>query len=129
MRGSRSRMLPIALIALAATSLVHHVHNAQFLDDYPNMPAWLSVGSVYAAWLVAAAVGFAGYALWRSGHRVIGTVLLLAYGCSGLDALIHYLIAPLAAHSLAMQLTIALEAAAGAFLLGVVATARAHVQG
>src|SRR5688500_13191728 len=52
LRGSRSRMLPIALIALAATSLVHHVHNAQFLDQYPNMPAWLSVGSVYAAWLV-----------------------------------------------------------------------------
>ena len=121
-------MLPIALVALAATSLVHHVHNAEFLDDYPNLPAWLSVGSVYAAWLVATALGFAGYLLWRSGHRVIGTVLLLAYGCYGLDALVHYFLAPAAAHSLAMHSTIGLEAAAGAFLLGVVATARPNVR-
>jgi len=34
-------LLP-ALAAYAAASLFHHVHNAEFLDQYPNMPAWLS---------------------------------------------------------------------------------------
>lgn len=122
--GSRSRMLPIALILLAATSLIHHVHNAEFFGDYPSMPAWLSPGAVYAAWPVAAAVGIAGYALLRAGYRAIGTLLIVAYGCYGLDGLVHYVIAPLSAHSLAMHFTIVLEAAAGGLLLGVIARSR-----
>ena len=85
--GSRSRMLPIALILLAATTLLHHVHNAEFRDEYPNMPGWLSATAVYGAWLVAALVGVAGYLFLRTGYRVTGTLLLVAYGCYGLDAL------------------------------------------
>jgi hypothetical protein len=119
--GSRSRMLPLALVALAATSLVHHAHNAEFLDEYPNMPGWLSAPAVYGAWCVAVLVGVGGYLLLRLGYRMAGTVLLAAYGCYGLDALLHYVVAPLSAHSLAMHFTIALEAAAGALLLGVIA--------
>ncbi len=119
--GSRSKMLPIALVALATTSLVHHAHNAEFLHEYPNMPEWLSAAAVYGAWLVATLVGIVGYVLLRSGYRVTGAVLLAAYGCYGLDALLHYVIAPLSAHSVAMHSTIVLEAAAGAFLLGVIA--------
>jgi hypothetical protein len=106
--GSRSTMLPIALIALAATSLVHHAHNAEFLDEYPNMPGWLSAAAVYGAWLVAALVGVLGYVLLRTGYQ-------------GTGALLHYVIAPLSAHSAAMHFTIGLEAAAGVFLLGVIA--------
>jgi hypothetical protein len=30
------------LLACAAASLLHHVHNAEFLQDYPNRPASLS---------------------------------------------------------------------------------------
>jgi hypothetical protein len=30
------------LLACAAASLLHHVHNAEFLQDYPNLPASLS---------------------------------------------------------------------------------------
>ena len=115
-------MLAVGLVALAATSLVHHAHNAEFLDEYPNMPEWLSRGAVYGAWLVAALVGLAGYVLLRNGYRVTGALLLVAYGCYGLDALVHYAVAPLSAHTAAMHFTIVLEAAAGAFLL--VGTAR-----
>ncbi len=119
--GSRSRMLPISLVLLAATSLVHHAHNAEFLDEYPNMPGGLSAAAVYGAWLTATLVGVGGYVLLRTGYRVSGAVFLAAYGCYGLDALLHYVVAPLSAHSPAMHFTIGLEAAAGAFLLGVIA--------
>jgi len=105
------------LVMYAAASLVHHAHNAHFLDHYPNMPAWLSPAGVYLAWLLATAVGAAGYVLLRRNHRLLGTAALFSYGVYGLDALVHYLIAPFSAHTLAMHATIAMEATAAALLL------------
>jgi hypothetical protein len=109
--------LPVCLLAYAAASLFHHVHNAEFLGEYPNMPAWLSPLVVYAAWLGAAVVGLAGYLLLRRGYRAIGLVLLAVYGCYGLDGLAHYALAPLSAHTLTMNLSIWFEAATAAALL------------
>jgi hypothetical protein len=114
------QVLVLALLALAAATLLHHVHNAEFLADYPNMPASLTRGHVYLAWLGAAAVGVAGYALLRCGWRRLGTALLIAYGCYGLDGLVHYLLAPVSAHTPAMNLSIAAEAITAAVLLVVV---------
>ena len=108
--------LPSALTALtlyAVASLIHHVHNAEFLGHYPNMPGWLSPAMVYAAWLGATAIGALGYWLGRP-------FLLIAYGCYGLGALTHYAVAPLSAHTPMMHLTIGLEAATAAVLLIVV---------
>lgn len=56
------------LLAYAAASLFHHLHNAQLLADYPNLPAWISRAKVYAAWLAGTAVGLAGYGLARRGY-------------------------------------------------------------
>jgi hypothetical protein len=103
--------------ACAVATLFHHVHNAEFLDAYPNMPAWLARGHVYAAWLCATAIGLIGYWSLRRGYRLAGTGLLVAYGVYGLDALVHYLRAPVSAHTLAMNLSIWFEAAAAAALL------------
>jgi hypothetical protein len=108
--------LPIALIACIVATLVHHVHNAQFLDEYPNMPGSLSPALVYLAWLGATAVGIAGYVLLRRGWQIAGCILLLAFGAYALDGLLHYTLAPLAAHSLAMNATIAAEAVTGTLL-------------
>jgi hypothetical protein len=112
--------LSIALTLTAAATLVHHVHNAAFIDQYPNMPAWLSPLGVYAAWLAATAVGAGGYWLLTHGCRVAGMVLLILYGCYGLDGLVHYALAPVSAHTPAMNLSIWLEAATAAALLVVV---------
>ena len=111
--------LPLALAALAAASLVHHVHNAEFLDEYPNMPAWLSPVGVYAAWAAATVIGAGGYWLLTHGYRVAGAALLILYGCYGLDGLAHYALAPASAHTTAMNLSIWLEAAAALALLAV----------
>lgn len=114
----------LCLLALAAATLFHHAHNAEFLAEYPNMPAWLSRASVYAAWLGATSIGFAGFVLLRRGYRWLGLILLAAYGVYGLDGLVHYALAPMAAHSMAMNLSIWLEAAAGGALLFTLAKAR-----
>jgi hypothetical protein len=109
--------LSIALIVAAAASLLHHAHNAEFLDQYPNMPAWLSPAGVYAAWSAATAIGAGGYWLLTRGYRLAGVALLILYGCYGLDGLVHYALAPVSAHSGVMNLSIWLEAAAALALL------------
>ena len=56
------------------------------------MPAWLSRTMVYAAWIVATAIGVLGYRLRRRG-------LLNIYGAYGLLALVHYALAPVGVHT------------------------------
>jgi hypothetical protein len=107
-------LLPLAAVVLA--TLVHHVHNAEYLDAYPNMPAWLSPSLVYLAWLGAAAVGLLGYVLVHRGWRLLGYCALLAYAAYALDGLLHYTRAPLGAHTPTMNATIFLEALAGTLL-------------
>jgi hypothetical protein len=62
-------------------------------------------------------IGLVGYCLLRTGHKFIGVCLLVAYGCYGLDGLVHYALAPLSAHTVTMNVSIWLEAAAAAVLL------------
>ncbi len=100
-----------------ASSLFHHVHNAEFLHEYPNMPTWLTPAGVYVAWLGVTAIGVAGYSLIRLGYRLIGLAALGIYGALGFYGLGHYTVAPLAAHTSTMHLTIWLEVVTGALLL------------
>jgi len=115
-------VLLICLLAYAVASLAHYSHNAEFLDAYPNMPAWLSRAQVYAAWLAVTAIGLVGYLLVRSRYRLPGLIVLAVYGLLGLDGLGHYAVAPLSAHTAAMNLTVWLEVATAVLLLGAVAT-------
>jgi len=118
----RTDVLLILLLAYAAASLFHYAHNAEFLNDYPNMPAWLSRARVYSAWLGVTAVGLVGYSLIRWRYRFTGLVVLGCYGVLGLDGLGHYAVAPVSAHTLAMNLSIGLEAATAVVLLAAVAS-------
>lgn len=120
-------LLALALVLVhAAASLVHFVHNATFLADYPNMPGWISPTVVYAVWLAEAAVGAAGVMLVLRG-RMIGLALIATYAVLGFGGLDHYTLAPMSAHTLAMNATIWLETATGVVLLAFVAW-RATVQ-
>jgi hypothetical protein len=108
----------IALVlAHAAASLLHFVHNAAFLGDYPNMPAWISPAGIYGAWLAEAAIGALGVLLcWRG--RSAGLVLIAVYALLGLGGLDHYTLAPVSAHTVAMNATIWLETWTALALLG-----------
>jgi len=110
------------LLLYLAASLLHFVHNAEYLADYPNLPAWLDRADVYLAWLGLAAIGAAGWALYRFGWRLAGLLLIGVYAGFGFDGLLHYTRAPFAAHTQAMNFTIWFEVAAAALLLLAVLT-------
>jgi len=110
--------VPVPLMLVyGAASLLHFVHNAVYLHDYPNLPAWLTAGGVLAAWGVVAGTGIAGYLLYSRVSRVVGLVVIAIYAAFGLAGLDHYTVAPVSAHTMAMNLTILLEAATAVVLL------------
>ena len=114
--------LSLLLLAYGAASLLHFAHNAEFLADYPNMPAWLTRAQVYGVWLAITALGLAGCHLMRIGYRIAGLGVIAVYAAVGFDGLAHYTRAPLSAHTAMMNATIWIEALAAAFLLALVAS-------
>lgn len=122
--SSRTSIGSLLLLYLAA-SLLHFVHNAEYLADYPNLPAWLDRADVYFAWLGLAVVGAAGWVLHRIGWRIAGLLLIGVYAVFGFDGLLHYTRAPFAAHTPAMNFTIWFEVVAAALLLLAVVTSLA----
>ena len=120
LREAQPGLLTRWLLAHAAASFLHHVHNAEHLSEYPNLPASLTRAGVYTAWTVEALFGLAGYVLLRTGRTQAGLVLIGAYALIGFGGLAHYLVAPVAAHSWAMNATIWLEVVTAALLLATV---------
>jgi hypothetical protein len=121
-RGRRApNRLPPLLLLVAATyciaSFVHFFHNAEYLAEYPNMPAWLLRWQVYATWIGITAIGTGGLLLARRRYPAIGFALVAVYAAFGFDGLEHYTLAPMSAHTLAMNLTIWSEVVAAAVLL------------
>lgn len=117
---STNRALLSLVLVHAAASLLHFAHNATYLADYPNMPTWLSPIGVYAVWLAEAAVGACGVVLLLRG-RSAGLLLIGIYALLGFAGLDHYTLAPISAHTLAMNATIWLETATAIALLALVA--------
>jgi hypothetical protein len=113
--------LPKLLLALAIayfiTSLGHFSHNAEFICEYPNLPAWITRTKVYAAWAAITSVGVFGLLLIRRRFVAAGLVLVAAYAALGFDGLGHYAVAPIELHTVAANFTILSEVAAAALLL------------
>jgi hypothetical protein len=109
--------LLVLLVIYCVASLVHFAHNAQFVSDYPNLPVWLTRSKVYLAWLAVTAIGAVGIVLLKLRVRVLGLLLVAGYAALGFAGLDHYWVAPVSAHSLAMNATIWFEVAAAAVLL------------
>jgi hypothetical protein len=124
----RSKPLPWLLAVYGLASLVHFTHNAEYLNGYPNLPAWLSRFQIYGVWCGITAVGLVGYTLYRGGRPFIGLWLLVLYTSLGFDGLLHYQRAPPAAHTIAMNLTIWSEVAAAALALMAVVAVMVRVQ-
>ena len=116
------RLLGVLMAIYLVASLLHFIHNAEYLADYPGLPpGWTRLG-VYAAWFGVTATGLAGAWLWRRGWRFGGLALVAVYALLGLDSLGHYLAAPLASHTHVMNVSILAEV--GAALAVLVETVR-----
>jgi len=113
----REFVLEGLLLLYVAASLVHFTHNAEFVQAYPNLPSWITRSNVYLVWLAITGFGLIGYVLLRLGLRVTGLVLLCVYAAIGLDGLLHYARAPIADHTLGMNLTIWFEVLVASMLL------------
>ena len=111
------RTLLILLLAYAAATVVHFVHNAELIADYPNLPATWTRADVYLAWVAMTAVGALGVFLVARGYQIPGLLLVAIYAALGLDSLGHYVLAPMSAHTLAMNATILLEVMAAALVM------------
>lgn len=121
---SRIDVVLCLMLAYCAATLLHFVHNAVFLNDYPNMPEWLSSARVYAAWCGVTAIGVVGYWLYRAGYRLTGLMTIAIYAALGFGGLEHFALAPVSVHSFTMNLTIGVEAlTAAALLIAVCVTA------
>lgn len=105
------------LLLYGAASLVHFSHNAEFLDEYPNLPSWLSRAQIYAVWCGVTAIGVAGYALHRVGYRLVGLIVVAVYAGLGFDGLLHYGRAPFGAHTAGMNFSILFEVVTAGLLL------------
>jgi hypothetical protein len=114
---SSRRILLALLVAYGLASLVHFIHNAEFLADYPGMPSSWTREGVYLVWLAMTLIGVVGWLLATRGFQVAGLLLVALYAVCGLDSLGHYVLAPLSAHTAAMNSTILLEVTAAALVL------------
>jgi hypothetical protein len=112
-----SRTLLAAFIAHVVATLIHFVHNGVYVSDYPNLPQWLTSGGVYASWCALTLIGLAGLALLRYYSAKAGLGVLVVYALLGFGGLDHYTLAAIAAHTLAMNLTILFESVTGLLLL------------
>jgi hypothetical protein len=112
-----NRALFVLIAVYAMASLLHFVHNAEFLGDYPGLPASWSRAGVYLAWIGMSAIGALGAFLVYRGRESIGLMLLAVYAALGLDSLGHYVLAPLSSHTSMMNTTILLEVGAAALVL------------
>ena len=117
------RHIRVLIAVYFVASLAHFAHNAEYIAFYPGMPAWLTREAVYLAWLAITCVGAAGLLVARMGLHALGVCLLAVYGAFGLDGLAHYTLALCSEHTVATNVTIWSEAAAGSLLLLASATA------
>ena len=115
------RSLWLMMIIYAAASWLHFAHNAVFIRDYPNLPGWITPLGIWLSWCAIAALGAMGYWLYRRISRRTGLLVIAFYALLGFGGLDHYAIAPVSAHSLAMNATIVVEVLSAAGLLILVA--------
>ena len=101
------RILLRLMILYGVTSVLHFVHNALYISAYPNLPTRITPFGVYVSLGGIAVIGVLGYWLYRRVSRTIGLLVIA--------------LAPIRAHTLAMNATIFAEVSAASILLVYVA--------
>jgi hypothetical protein len=83
----------------------------------PICQKWITPLAVYASWCVIAVIGALGYWLHRKVSRAYGLMAIAICALLGFGGLDHYVLAPIGAHSVAMNVTIIAEVSAASALL------------
>ena len=110
------RLLGVFSVVYLVASLIHFVHNAVYLEQYPGLPAsWTPIG-VFLAWCGLTLVGAAGWLLLLRRRLFIGLSIVLVYAMLGMDSLGHYVVASVSAHTWMMNSTIVLEVTAASLV-------------
>jgi hypothetical protein len=107
----KNRTLSALLVAFFIASLIHFIHNAEFLADYPGLPKTWTRGGVYGAWAAMTAIGVVGWIVALTRFQLLGLALIVVCSLFGFDSIGHYFVAPVAAHSMGMHVTILAEVA------------------
>ena len=118
---NRTRTLLLLMLTYASASLTHFIHNALHIRAYPNLPSWITPFGVYISWCAIAVIGVLGYWLYRRVSRSAGLLMIGLYALVGFGGLDHYVIAPVSAHTVAMNASIIVEVFTAFVLLGFVA--------
>jgi len=92
--ATHTRWLLGMLIVCILTSILHHVDNILFFDQYPE-PTWFNPSLVDFLWFVMTPMGIVGYYLWQQGRRALGFRLLYVYVAMGQLTLGHYVYEPI----------------------------------
>ena len=118
---NRTRTLLALMLIYAAASLTHFMHNALHIRAYPNLPGWITPFGVYISWCAIAVIGALGFCLYRRVSRSAGLLIIGLYALLGFGGLDHYAIAPVSAHTVAMNASILIEVSTAFALLSFVA--------
>ncbi|WP_309386273.1 hypothetical protein [Cerasicoccus frondis] len=111
------KIVIILMVVYGFGSLIHFIHNAEFLESYPNLPSSWTPSGVYMAWVGLTCVGALGLFVLSKGYRWAGLLILMVYAALGVDSLGHYFVAELCEHTLGMNITIFMEVIPAAMLL------------
>lgn len=103
------RRLTALMLAFAVASLIHFIHNAEFITEYPGLPKNWTTNGVYRAWLAMTLLGCLAWWLTQTKLKALGLLLVMLYAMCGMDSLGHYWVAPFSSHQSMMNLTIFLE--------------------
>ena len=118
---NRTRTLLLLMLICASASLTHFIHNALHIRAYPSLPSWITPFGVYATWCAIAVIGALGFWLYRRVSRRAGLLIIGLYALLGFGGLDHYVIAPVSAHTVAMNASIIIEVFTAFALLSFVA--------
>jgi hypothetical protein len=118
---NRTRTLLLLMLIYASASLTHFVHNALHILAYPNLPSWITPFGVYISWCAITVIGALGFWLYLRVSRPAGLLIIGLYALLGFGGLEHYVIAPVSAHTVAMNASIIVEVSTAFVLLSFVA--------
>lgn len=105
----RENGLLFVITVYCSVCLYLFMRNMVFIDEYPNMPDWISTIGVTIAWIGITCIGLVCWLLILRDKRFIGLIAIVGYGALSFNGLGHYSLEPVSAHTYIVNLAIWIE--------------------